>query len=101
MPPASLSTFAVMNPGPTTARTMATRTRQLLRKVIARSAAVTQHRDHIISGDDAGEPCVLVDYRKRDQIVFVEERGHFVLGRVGGAGNVGFAQFRELHGRRG
>ena len=69
----------------------------------ASSAAVSsvpQHRDHVVGRDDAGEPPVLVDDRERDQVVLVEQRRHFVLGRVGRAGDVRLAQVGELRGRR-
>src|SRR5438874_215621 len=55
MPPASLSTLAVMKPGPTTARTRAARVRQLLNNVMTPSAMVPQHRNHVVRRDDAGE----------------------------------------------
>src|ERR1051326_2525112 len=101
MPPASLSTLAVMKPGPTTDSTRARRTRQLLSDLMGGSVAVPQHRDHVVGGDDARDAAVLVDDRERDEVVFVEERGHLVLRRIRGARDVGFAQLRELHRRRG
>src|SRR5689334_22003851 len=99
MPPASLSTFAVMNPGPTTARNNATRVRHSLRSSFIASA-VAQHRDHVVGRDDAGQPAVLVDDGQRDQVVFVEQFGDLRLRRVGRARDVRLAQVRELRRRR-
>src|SRR5260370_17670066 len=82
MPPASLSTLAVMNPGPTAARMSALRTRQLLSSFIDASVAVPQHRDHVVRRDDARNAAMLVHHGERDQVVFVEERGDLVLRRV-------------------
>src|SRR5207249_1848001 len=105
MPPASLSTLAVMKPGPTTARKRTSRLRQPLKgkpgSCIARSAAVPQHRNHIVRGDDAGKPPVLVDDRKGDEVVFVEERRHFRFRRVGRARDIRLAEIGELRRRDG
>src|SRR5438045_4892285 len=105
MPPASLSTFAVMKPGPTTARKRTSRLRQPLKgkagSCIAPSVAVPQHRNHIVRRDDAGKPPVLVDDRKGDEIVFVKERGHFRFRRVGRARDIRLAQIGELCRRGG
>src|SRR5436190_23998100 len=99
MPPASLSTLAVMKPGPTTARRSTSRLRQPLNgklgTCIASSVAVPQHRNHIVRGDDAGKAPVLVDDGKSDEVVFVKERGHLGFGRVGRAGHVRLAQIGE------
>src|ERR1700704_6331383 len=100
MPPASLSTLAVMKPGPTTARTRAMRVRQLLKNVMATSAAMPQHGDHVVGRDDARQPAVLVHDGELDEVVFVEERGHFVLRCVGCAGDVRLAELRQLGGGR-
>src|SRR5215217_4312357 len=97
MPPASLSTLAVMKPGPTTAKKMAARVRQFLSVVMRASVAVPQHRDHIVGGDDAGNPAVLVGDGEGEQVVLVEQRRDFVLGRIGGAGAIRLAQLRQLH----
>src|SRR3954451_14078104 len=98
MPPASLSTLAVMKPGPTTAKTRARRTRQLLSS--ATSVPMAQHRDHVVRRDDAGDASVLVDDGERDQVVLVEERRDFVLRRVRRACDVRLAEVRQLRGRR-
>ena len=95
MPPASLSTFAVMNPGPMTAKNSIIRFRQLFGislMDVDQPAMMPQHRDHIIGGDDARNATVLVDDRKGDQVVLVEELGHLIVGCVGRAGHVGLAQ---------
>src|SRR5471030_3250559 len=97
MPPASLLTLAVMNPGPMTASSSTMRAFQLLRNFIAPSIPVPQHRDHVIRGDDAREAPMLVDDGERDQVVFVEERRDFGLRCVSRAGNVRLAQLRQLH----
>src|SRR3954447_5310510 len=99
MAPASLSTLAVMKPGPTTAKTRARRTRQLLSS--ATSVPMPQHRDHVVRRDDAGNASVLVDDSERDQVVLVEECRDFVLRRVRRAGDIRFAEIRQLRGRRG
>src|SRR6516165_5158870 len=38
-----------------------------------------QHVDNIVGGDNAGQPAFVVDYREREQVVFVETLGHFLL----------------------
>src|SRR5215813_3989648 len=102
MPPASLSTLAVMNPGPTTARTRAIRTRHSLSQVMGEaSVVVPQHRDDVVGGDDSGEAAVLVDDGEGDEVVFVEERGDLRLRRVGRAGDVRLAQLGKLDAGRG
>src|SRR5215470_6005031 len=105
MPPASLSTLAVMNPGPTTARTSAMRRRHSLSQVMTLQTrpsplmAVSQHRDHVVSGDDAGQPAVFVDDGERDEIVFVEQLRDIGLRRVGRAGDVRLVQIGERNAR--
>src|SRR5579864_4791106 len=47
MPPASLSTFAVMNPGPTTAKNSRIRVFQLLKNLMR---TFRRHRDGAVSG---------------------------------------------------
>src|SRR4051812_32972043 len=103
MPPASLSTLAVMNPGPTTAMKTASRLRHPLRNSLTgASIAVPQHRDHVVRGDDAGDAAVFVDDREGDEVVLVEQGGDLALRRVGRAGDIRFAQRRQLRcGRRG
>src|SRR6266480_945380 len=97
MPPASLSTFAVMKPGPTTANTSSSRALQLFAmSLMAPPLRVPQHRDHVVGGDDARETAMLVDDRERDQVVLVEQGSHVVLRRIRRAGDEGLAQFREL-----
>ena len=59
-----------------------------------------EHGDHVVGRDDAGESAVFVHNGERDEVVLVEQRGDFVLGRIRGAGDVRFAQVRELDGRR-
>src|SRR6476660_7544118 len=98
MPPASLSTLAVMNPGPMTARTRARRLRHPLRKknfMAGESVVTPEHADHIVGGDDAGDAAVLVDDRQRDQVVLVEERRDFAFRCITGARHVGFAERAE------
>ena len=95
MPPASLSTLAVMKPGTDDGEEQRpARLCQLFAEEHSstRSAAVPQHRDHVVGRDDAGEPAVLVDDRQRDQVVLVEQRRHFVVRRVGRARDVRLAQ---------
>src|SRR4029453_18842746 len=101
MPPASLSTLAVMNPGPTTARKRASRLRQPRRNRARTTGAVLppQPRDHVISGDNAGEPSVLVDDREGDEVVLVEEGGDLVFRRVRRARDVWLAERRQLRRR--
>src|SRR5712691_7720063 len=102
MPPASLSTLAVMNPGPMTASTSAARARQS-RKPLSdtfmmagpRSVPMPQHRDHVVRRDDPREAAVLVDDGKSDEVVFVEQRRDFVLRRIGRAEHRVLAQLRE------
>src|SRR5437764_116186 len=103
MPFASLSTFAVMNPGPTTARKRTSRLRHSLRRksIACVSVTMSQHRDHLVGGDDAGQASMCVDDGERDQVVFVEERRDLVLRRVRRAGDVRLAQIGQLRaGRR-
>ena len=85
MPPASLSTFAVMKPGPMTASTRTIRAFQLLSRDFIGWALVRvpQHRDHVVCRDDAGQASVFVDDAERHEVVFVEEPGDLVVGRVG------------------
>src|SRR5215472_16333157 len=105
MPPASLSTFAVMNPGPMTARSSASRTFHDLNEAIDfvfiewGLAGVTQHRDHVVRRDDAGKALMLVDNGERDKVVFVEQARDFVVGSVGDAGDGIFAQVQERRRR--
>src|SRR3954465_15650681 len=99
MPPASLSTLAVMKPGPTTAKNRTRLCRQLLRAVVVMGLAfVPQHRDDVVGGDDARQPAMLVGDGERQQVVLVEERRHFVVRRVGGARDVRLAQSGERRG---
>src|SRR5437867_3007300 len=105
MPPASLSTLAVMKPGPTTASTTMSRTFQALKlrgmSLMSRpSALVPQHRDDVVGGDEAGDSSVLVDDGQRDEVVLVEERRHLRLGRVGGARDVRLADVGEPRRQR-
>src|SRR3954451_7307766 len=102
MPPASLSTLAVMKPGPTTAKNRTRLCRQLLRAVVVmRLAFVPQHRDDVVGGDDAGQPAVLIGDGERQQVVFVEQGRDFVIRRVRGARDVRLAQTGERRGGRG
>ena len=84
MPPASLSTFAGDEAGADDGEEQqqagppAPSGERHQRHV----SAMPQHGDHVVGGDDAGEPAVLVDDRERDEVVLVEERGDFVVGRV-------------------
>src|SRR5689334_20849138 len=86
MPPASLSTFAVMIPGPTIARSAASLTRLDLSdalNVAARTSVLPpQQVDDVVCRDDAGETPVFVNDRQREQVVLVEQLDDFVLGRV-------------------
>src|SRR5689334_9086327 len=87
MPPASLSTFAVMMPGPTTASSAARRTRPDFSDVLraaarTRSGLPPQQVDDVVCGDDAGQTPVFVHDRKREQVVLVEELDNLVFGRV-------------------
>src|SRR3954451_19577625 len=102
MPPASLSTLAVMKPGSTTAKNRTRLCRQLLRAVVVmRLAFVPQHRDDVVGGNEPRQPAVLVGDGERQQVVLVEERRHFVVRRVGGARDVRLAQSGERRGGRG
>src|SRR5205807_4110551 len=98
-PPASLSTLAVMKPGPMAASNSTSRLLQR-RRFIGPLLAMPQHRDHVVGRDDAGEPIVRIDDGESNEVVLVEQRGYFVVGRVGRAGDVGLAQIRELRGGR-
>src|SRR6185436_4335554 len=95
MPPASLSTLAVMNPGPTTARNSAMRVRHCFS--VVGTSAVPQHRNHVVGRDDPGEPAVLVGDCQREQVVLVEQLRYFLLWRVGRAGCRLLADRPELH----
>src|SRR5215831_1824756 len=87
MPPASLSTFAVTKPGPTTARKRTRRLRHRLSENGIAHLAVPQHRDHVVGGDDADESSVGIDDGKREEVVFVEGRRDLVFWRIECAGN--------------
>src|SRR4249919_791719 len=103
MPPASLSTLAVMNPGPMTANSSTIRDFQLLsEKVIgigAGSALMPQHRDHVVGGDDAGQAFMFVDHGERNEVVLVEERRDFVVGSVRRAADRWLAQIEKRRRR--
>src|SRR5579872_3737405 len=98
MPPASLSTLAVMMPGPTTAISRARRTRHDrsdvlsdVRRVAGRTSVLPpQQIDDVVGRDDAGEASVFVDHRQGEQVVLVEELDDLVFRRVEMAADQGF-----------
>src|SRR4051812_19068704 len=95
MPPASLSTLAVMKPGPMTASSSTSRPFQCFGENFMNGARrlprVSQHRDHVVCRDDAGKPLVLVHDGEGNEVVLVEQRRHFIVGGIGGACDGGFA----------
>src|SRR5213075_288655 len=99
MPPASLSTFAVMKPGPTTAKTSAMRTRQLL------SADIRQSRCRSIEITSSAvmmpemRPCSSTTASVMR--LYLSKSAATSSWRIRGARDVGFAQLRELHRWRG
>src|SRR5450432_168146 len=83
MPPASLSTLAVMMPGPMTESTSAMRAHGDLANALTPAPGVSamQHLlQHVVDGDHAEEPAVLL-YRQRKEVVLRGELGD-ALGRV-------------------
>src|SRR5947207_15295156 len=86
MPPASLSTFAVMMPGPITASSAARRTRpdrsDVLRAARRTSVLPPEQIDDVVCRDDSGEASVFVHDGKREQVVLVEQLDDFVFRRV-------------------
>src|ERR1017187_2027345 len=103
MPPASLSTFAVMMPGPTTARNTASRVFHPQTREASRSVIGPQQADHIVGRDDSRKAAVLVDDRQRQEVVLVEEFRDLILRRVSGAtdqlldGEIGQRRLRTGH----
>ena len=98
MPPASLPPLAGDEPGTDDGEEQQQRGSASLSRtsfIGAAQSAMPQHRDHVVGGDDAGEPAVLVDDGEREQVVFVEQRGDLVLRRVGRAGDVRLARARD------
>src|SRR5262245_32144905 len=100
MPPASLSTLAVMNPGPMTASTRAIRVFQCFHENVtgtsgSRLAAMSEHGDHVVGGDDAGKAFVLVHHGERHEVVFVEQGRDFIVRRVRRAADWRLAQLNE------
>src|SRR6266850_7397078 len=85
MPPASLSTLAVMIPGPTTEARSARRAQRerktrTPRDGVARPSAgdsAMQHLlQHVVDGDDAEELAGLVLHRQREQVVLGGQLRH-------------------------
>jgi hypothetical protein len=64
------------------------------------SVTLTQHRDHVVGGDDAGEPAVRIGDGQCDEVVLVEELRHFVVRRVRCAGDAPIRKRGELSGWR-
>src|SRR5437868_10779842 len=87
MPPASLSTLAVMMPGPITARTTKSRAHRERAALIAPAgvagSAMQDLLQHVVDGDDPQEPSVALD-RQGEEVVLGGELRHpggRVLGR--------------------
>src|SRR2546428_13335487 len=85
MPPASLSTLAVMMPGPTTEATSATRAQpersgRTPPEGVARPSALDSAMQHllqdVVHGDDAQELSALVLHRQREDVVLRRQLGH-------------------------
>src|SRR5436190_3564100 len=68
MPPASLSTLAVMIPGPITAATAAIRAQRERSMPGRRDSAMQDFFQHVVDGDDA-EQLPLPLHRKREEVV--------------------------------
>src|SRR3569833_1729348 len=85
MPPESLSTMAVMKPGPRTAR----KTRKCRRHRLRNPAILSlpQNRYDVVGSDYARERAVFLQHRQGKQIVFVEHFGDALLRLVGARGN--------------
>src|SRR5438105_4967026 len=92
MPPASLSTLAVIMPGPITASATAKRDQREGRARSARapggvaraSASTMQHLlQHVIDGDDAEHPPGRVLHGKREEVVLRRLLGDVLDGIVG------------------
>src|SRR4030088_1640987 len=92
MPPASLSTLAVMIPGPTTEATRARRAHRErsgrtppdgVARPSARVSAMQHLLQDVVHGDDAQEPSALVLHRQREQVVLDGQLGHLARPIVG------------------
>src|SRR5438874_6642192 len=92
MPPASLSTLAVMIPGPMTEMSSATRAQRersmrTPREGVARGAALDSAMQdlfqHVVHGDDAEQLSALVLHRKREQVVLCRQLRHLACVVVG------------------
>src|SRR5919204_2383317 len=92
MPPASLSTLAVMIPGPTTEMTSATRAQRErstrtppegVARGSARDSAMEHLFQHVVDGNDAEELPVLVLHREREEVVFGGQLRHLARVVVG------------------
>src|SRR5579862_7068068 len=88
MPPESLSTTAVMKPGPRTARNIRMcRLRRASSSIMGgsrlpslrRGSLVPQNGDHVVSGDHARQGSIFGENRQCKQVVFVKEFRHAVL----------------------
>src|SRR3954469_22316172 len=81
MPPESLSTTAVMKPGPRTARkTSRWRLKRAKSSVTEDGArlSLSQHGDHVIGGYRSRQSPVFGNNGQRQQIIFVEQLSHAV-----------------------
>src|SRR5438445_10576447 len=92
MPPASLSTLAVMMPGPTTEATSATRAQpersgRTPPEGVARPSALDSAMQHllqnVVHGDDAQELSALVLHRQREEVVLRRLLRHLARRIVG------------------
>src|ERR1700690_3462624 len=79
MPPASLSTIAVMKPGPRMAKNTRSRARKRLSIVARSSSTPPQDGDNIVGRDDAGQLALVIDHGKRQQAVLVKQLGDAIL----------------------
>src|SRR3954471_3600834 len=85
MPPASLSTLAVMMPGPTTERTSAMRANGDRASALTPFPGVSamQHLlQHVVDGDDPEELSLLL-HRQREEVVLGGQLGDVLGGVVG------------------
>src|SRR3954468_2862797 len=91
MPPASLSTLAVMMPGPTTESTATSRSqrdgligRRLVELCPASSelSAIEDPLEHVVDGDHAQDLAAVVDHGQREEVVLGRLLGDHLGGGV-------------------
>src|SRR3989442_5587573 len=92
MPPASLSTLAVMIPGPMTDASTASRAQRErsgrmpaegVMRPSARDSAMQHLLQHVVHGDDAQELAALVLHRQGEEVVLRRQLGHLARRIVG------------------